>query len=89
METEITDVKELPLEFKGIGEVRGFKFLLIGKNEKGYMYQVEDDGKRHFEVFKRKINQFGGVSYPKAKSFGIWAWSTSDFSKAQEYFRKL
>lgn len=89
MEDEITGVKELPLEFTGTGEVRGHKFSLLEKTEKGYIYQVTDGGQPWFEVFKRKINQFGGVSYPKAKSFGIWAWSTRRLDKALELLHNL
>lgn len=89
MKAEITDVKELPLEFTGIGEVRGFKFSQFQKSDKGYIYQVTDGGQPWFEVFQRKINQFGGVFYPKAKSFGLWAWSTRNLGTAIEKLESL
>lgn len=75
------DVKELPLEFKGSGEVRGFTFKQVAKSDLGYVYQVNGD---YYEVFKRKINQYGGVSYPKSKSFGKWAWYVKSLDKALE-----
>jgi hypothetical protein len=81
--------KELPIEFIGTGEVRGFKFSLFQKNDKGYIYQVTDGGQPWFEVFERRINQFGGVSYPKAKSFGLWAWSTRQLNTALEKLNLL
>lgn len=89
MSNETTEVKELPLEFTGTGEVRGFKFSLFEKNDKGYIYLVTDGGQPWFEVFKRKVNQYGGVSYPKAKSFGLWAWSTRNLETALEKLKLL
>jgi hypothetical protein len=84
-----TEPKELPLEFRGTGEVRGFTFVQVEKSDKGYIYEVLDSGRLHYEVFRRKVNQFGGVSYPKAKSFGLWAWSTRSLEKALEYYKNL
>jgi hypothetical protein len=88
MHTEITTVKELPIEFVGTGEVRRFLFRQVTKSDKGYVYEVKDGDSVHYEVFRRKINQFGGVSYPKSKSFGVWAWSTKSLVKAMEYYNE-
>lgn len=89
MKVDVSEVKELPTEFTGTGEVKGFTFFQYAKSDKGYIYQVSSDGTNWYEVFKRKINQFGGVSYPKAKSFGIWAWSTRSLDKAIARFNRL
>ena len=78
-------VKELPLEFKGSGEVRGFMFSQVGKTDKGYVYQVSSGGEIWYEVFERKVNgQYGIISYPKSKSFGKWAWSYMSLQKAMD-----
>jgi hypothetical protein len=78
-------VKELPLEFTGKGEVKGFLFKQINKTDNRYLYEVSSAGAVWYEVFDRKLNQYGGVSYPKAKSFGKWAWSTRSLDKALNY----
>lgn len=75
-------IKELPTEFKGIGEVRGFFFTQIRATERGYLYSVKYCGAVWYEVFQRKVNQFDGVSYPKSKSFGKWAWSYMSLERA-------
>lgn len=76
-------IKELPLEFTGTGEVRGFFFTQIRSADKGFIYSVMNNGQVYYEVFKRKTNRFGGISYPKSKSFGLWAWSYMSLEKAQ------
>ena len=83
MKINTTLVKDLPLEFTGIGEVRGFFFTQVRCTDKGFIYSVMSDGEVWYEVFKRKTNQFNGVSYPKSKSFGKWAWWYSSVEKAQ------
>lgn len=85
----VSEPKELPLSFYGKGEVRGFFFTYLKSSPKGYLYSVMSEGCVWYEVFRRKINQYGGVSYPKAKSFGKWAWSTTSLDKALEYFFRL
>lgn len=76
-------IKELPLEFAGRGEVRGFFFTQIGRTDKGFIYSVMNNGQVWYEVFRRKLNAFGGISYPKSKSFGKWAWSYMSLDKAK------
>lgn len=78
-------MKELKKEFVGIGEVRGFKFKQLHENGSAYVYEVTNpDGKKpHYEVFKRIENKiFDCISYPKSKSFGVWAWCIKDYDKA-------
>lgn len=82
MKIDTKALKELTPEFTGIGEVGGFMFSQVAKTDKGYVYKVSSGGEVWYEVFRRKINQFGGVSYPKSKSFGKWAWSYMTLEKA-------
>ena len=70
-------MQELQTHFAGRGETKGFLFTQLEKTEKGYIYLVTDaSGKKWYEVFNRKENtQFGCISYPTAKAFGLWAWT--------------
>ncbi|MGM0409008.1 MAG: hypothetical protein ACQETJ_11445 [Bacteroidota bacterium] len=70
-------IKELPKQFNGRGEVKGFKFFLLSKTKQGFCYEVHSNGiNTHYEVFRLKINnRFACVSYPTSKAFGIWAWT--------------
>ena len=80
-------LRELPLEFVGVGEVRGFVFRQVSRTMFGYIYEVRVPGKEgsHYEVFRRMENaRFGCVSYPKSKSFGAWAWCCDSLAKARE-----
>ena len=78
-------IKELKKEFIGVGEVRGFLFRQIKRTNYGFIYEVAAGNGKHYEVFKRRINkQFFNVSYPRSKSFGLWAWTTSSLDKANE-----
>lgn len=79
-------MRELPAEFVGVGEVRGFQFRQVSRTDFGYIYEVvmPDSGLRHWEVFRRVENvRFDCVSYPKSKSFGAWAWCCSSYEKAK------
>lgn len=85
-------VKELPLDFTGIGEVRGFSFSLIAHNGVAYIYSVRctNNGGTHFEVFERRKNdRFGVISYPKSKSFGIWAYCCDDLASAMRRYEEI
>lgn len=83
-------LKNLPLTFIGRGEVRGFQFTQIKCSNSAYLYEVRGNGREYYEIFERRINsQYGNVSYPSAKAFGVWAWTTSSFEKAQEYFEQI
>lgn len=80
-------LRELPTEFVGVGEVRGFQFRQVSRTMFGYIYEVRVPGKEgsHYEVFRRMENaRFGCVSYPKSKSFGAWAWCCDSLAKARE-----
>ena len=85
-------MRELQEEFIGKGEVKGFKFTQIKKTEYAYLYQVEDysTNRMRYEVFKRRINKrYECVSYPKSKSFGLWAWSIFNYQKALQKFEEI
>ena len=80
-------LRELPIEFVGTGEVRGFQFRQVSRTMFGYIYEVRVPGKSgcHYEVFRRMENaRFGCVSYPKSKSFGAWAWCCDSLARARE-----
>lgn len=80
----------LPLEFVGKGEVKGMFFTQVRSSERGFLYSVMDAGSVHYEVFERKVNQqYGGLSYPRSKSFGKWAWSYTSLDRAVERFNNL
>lgn len=87
------ELKELPLEFVGRGEAKGFKFKQLQKSDSAYLYQINlPYGSRgpHYEVFKRVVNnRFNQVSYPTARHFGAWAWTTSNQKKAEAIFAEL
>lgn len=77
-------MRELELEFIGKGQVKGFKFTQVKKTNTGYIYKVDSGSHIYYEVFKRVENQrWGIVSYPKSKSFGLWAWSYATLPKAE------
>ena len=85
-------MKDLKTEFAGIGEVRGFTFKQLHSNGYAYLYEVKnpDENIPHYEVFERVENvQFDCVSYPKAKSFGVWAWCMKDYDKAMKKYDEL
>ena len=76
-------MKELEKSFKGKGEVKGFMFTQIKKTEHAYIYKVDYYGGTHYEVFERKENErWDCISYPKSKSFGVWAWTYRNISDA-------
>lgn len=78
-------MKQLRKEFTGIGEVRGFTFRQISLTKWGFLYEVDFGGTKYYEVFKKRVNtQFNNVSYPSSKAFGLWAWTTSDFERAEQ-----
>ena len=75
----------LKKEFVGRGEVKGFNFSQISKTNWGFLYEVNTGHTIYYEVFKKKVNtQYDCVSYPRSKSFGIWAWTTTDIKQANK-----
>jgi hypothetical protein len=83
-------MKELETTFTGRGEVKGFTFNQIKKNDHAYIYLVDAGKDKYFEVFERKENtQFDNVSYPGSKSFGISAWTTTSLKDAVQKFNEI
>ena len=84
-------IRQLPEQFIGRGEVRGFQFAQICKTERAFCYGVRINGViTHYEVFKRKINnQFACESYPSAKAFSIWAWTFTCLGKVLEKMKSF
>lgn len=83
---------ELDSEFEGVGEVKGYRFKQLFMTDYAYMYEKThiDSGTKSYEVFKRKENiQFNCISYPRSKSFGVWAYDCSTFERAKELFDKF
>lgn len=64
----IIQVKELPIDFIGTGEVKGFHFHQMKKTKKGYIYEVMSDGVINpwYEVFQRK--ESWGVMFDEEKN---------------------
>ena len=83
-------MKELQIEFKGKGQVKGFLFTQIKKNDKAYIYEVDTGDSIHYEIFERKENtHFNCVSYPSNKAFGVWAKTTSNKTDAKILFDEI
>ena len=83
-------MRELETQFIGKGQVKGFKFTQLKKTKFGYIYKIEHLGRVWYEVFKRKENaRYSVISYPRNKSFGVWAWTTSDVNKANEILEDI
>ena len=97
------NVISLPNEFLGTGEVSGFTFKLVGLSNAGHLYEVvSEDSTPHYEVFKRRLvpicidfnnRIYSDVdfkeTYPKAKDFGIWAWTFKTLRDALDKFGEL
>jgi len=84
-------MKELEKNFMGRGETKGFAFTQLKASNFAYIYMVSDTfGYVWYECFRRKENtQFSTVSYPKQKSFGIWAWTETTLQEAEEKFDEI
>lgn len=88
-------IHKLDLRFIGKGEVKGFDFMQMAESDDYYVYRVQNGHSRYYEYFKKKTvpicidfekriyseTEFKEV-YPKAKDFGIWAWTTKNFRDA-------
>jgi hypothetical protein len=89
-DANIQHLKELPLEFDGRGEVRGYHFRQLKRSENAYLYLVTSETTKHYEVFERKENpRYGCISYPASPSFGLWAWCPNSYERAIERFNSL
>ncbi len=87
------ETEKLPKEFTGVGEVKHFRFIQIKDFEHSYIYKVGNN----YEVFEKRESpvcidfqnriysetEFKEI-YPKANSFGAWAWTFKDFKKAEQ-----
>ena len=97
-------MKELEKEFSGKGEVKGFIFKLKIRNRIASIYEVSQKNYTdvYYEIFKRKFtptcidfkNKIFDPTvlkeiYPKAKDFGIWAWTTPNWEKAVSIFNSI
>lgn len=95
-------VEELPKQFIGIGEVLGFNFTQVMKSDTHYLYEVDVEGNKHYEVIERIVvpvcidflsktfsdNEFK-ESYPRSNNFGEKAFSLSSLELAQKKFNEL
>lgn len=89
-------IEKLPETFNGKGEVKGYSFRKIKENEACYLYETSSNNKRsHYEVIEKRLTpvclDFDNKVYsttefkerkPKAKDFGVWAWTFSNIKTA-------
>tara|TARA_R110002050_G_C8807823_1_gene503402 strand:+ start:169 stop:459 length:291 start_codon:yes stop_codon:yes gene_type:complete len=93
------NIKLLPNEFTGTGEVKGFLFKKIEENDKFYIYEVNNNGFKHYEVIKRVVVSCfldfhtkeldpnnSKETYPKSNKFGVTGWTYSMLKNAQNKF---
>lgn len=99
------DIEKLDKQFTGTGEVKGFTFSQVLESENCYVYEVkqdEDCENVHYEVFKKLISpkciDFAKKvysetefkeTYPKSNQFGLVAWNSSDYNKAENKLIEL
>jgi hypothetical protein len=94
--------KDLEKYFTGIGEVSGFKFRQIRSTSAGFIYEVINDNKIYYEVFKKVLvavclnfekrvysEKDYKIIYPKAKDFGLWAWTYNDALDAYDKLESI
>ncbi|GGE92246.1 hypothetical protein SAMN05443634_10886 [Chishuiella changwenlii] len=82
----------LKRQFDGRGEVKGFRFNQIARNDFAVIYEKVYGSyiKKTFEVFEIKVNtKFNIESYPKSKSFGYWAWEIDTLENAVHKFHEI
>ena len=86
------DTQLLKRQFNGKGEVKGFRFNQLARNDFAVIYE-----KRYlstciisYEVFELKINtRFNSESYPTSKAFGVWAWEVATLEKALQRMKDI
>lgn len=96
MKKEIITLKDY---FVGTGEVKGFIFNLIHSTQLSYLYEVNTGDSKYYEIFKRRSNAtmvnfekrvysetVFKECYPKAKDFGVWAWT---FKNLEDALKKI
>ena len=94
--------KELEKQFIGKGEVKGFNFNLLMRNEIASIYHVQNENDNHYEVFKRRFSPvcidfekrlYSETDfkefYPRSKDFGINAWTFTDLEKTMKKFVEI
>ena len=83
----IGEIKPIPEEFIGRGEVKKKSFKRIKASERAYLYEV--DG-LYYEVFKRSINKlYNTETYPSSKQFGVNAFTYRSKKTALAKFKVL
>lgn len=95
-------IQELQTEFIGSGSVKGFKFTQLERSANAYLYKVEVENSKHYEVFKKKLTKVcvdfnkriysetdKKVSYPKDNDFGKWAWCCDKLEVAKNKFDEI
>jgi len=93
------NIKMLPNEFVGVGEVKGFLFKKIEENDNFYIFEVSNNGYKHYEVIKRVVVSCfldfhtkeldpnnKKETYPKAHRFGVSGWTYSLLKNARNKF---
>lgn len=84
-------IKNLPDQFIGKGQVKGFLFTKIKESDKAFIFEVDSHcSKKHYEVF-RKESKTNSVRfcYPTSKGFGFWAWCPCSIEKALQIFEEI
>ena len=85
-----SNIKPLKTQFEGRGEVRGYHFTLLGMTNRAFLYEVSSCDRKHYEVFKKRINKrFSCVSYPICHGFGIWAFTYMNLKSAIKKYNEL
>ena len=91
----LEEVKKLPIEFIGRGEIKGFHFRQIKRGQKACLYEVTTQWNNvHYEVFEMRSfltpkTKEPYEAYPKANAFGVWAWTYRNLLKSIEKFEKI
>lgn len=87
------ELKLLPKEFEGRGEVKGWRFKQIMSNSNAYLYERSHPDCTdvfYYEVFIRKVfKPENREMYPKGESFAKWAWCFRNIEDALERFEQI
>jgi hypothetical protein len=95
-------IQKLEKVIEGTGEVDGFTYTFTKETDKAYLYEATSEEHKHFEVFEKKITpicldfanrvysetEFKEI-YPKAKDFGIWAFTYNNYISANHKMLSL
>lgn len=89
------EIKKLPEQFTGRGEVRGFLFTRERETGNAYVYKATGgDTRTHYEVFLKVvlINRFTGElyeQYPSAQRFGESAFTATSVGQIEKILERL